>query len=160
MRPIRELIKDPRAILLGLMSRTAALWPDKLYLKIVYRLYMGKPLNLRKPRTYTEKLNWLKVNLKDENYTKLVDKYEVKKYVAEKLGGNEHIIKILEFGSHLTISTLTNCQISLFLKRQMAEEIRPSLFAGTKQAWIEPNVGKTEISIRQEISSVKRISLL
>ncbi|MGM9853973.1 MAG: ATP-grasp fold amidoligase family protein, partial [Muribaculaceae bacterium] len=95
MRPIRELIKDPRAILLGLMSRTAALWPDKLYLKIVYRLYMGKPLNLRKPRTYPEKLNWLKVNLKDENYTKLVDKYEVKKYVAEKLGGNEHIIKNL-----------------------------------------------------------------
>lgn len=93
MRPIKELIKNPKAILLGLMTHTANLWPDKLYLKIVYRLHMGKPLNLRNPRSFTEKLNWLKVNLKDETYSKLVDKYEVKKFVKERLEGEEHIIK-------------------------------------------------------------------
>lgn len=93
MRPIIELIKNPKAILLGIMRHTASIWPDKLYLKIVYPLHMGKPLNLRNPRSFTEKLNWLKVNLKNDTYSQLVDKYEVKKFVTERLGGEEHVIK-------------------------------------------------------------------
>ncbi len=95
MRPVKELIKDPKAIILGIMRYTASLWPDKLYLKIVYPLHMGKPLNLRNPQSFTEKLNWLKVNQKNENYSKLVDKYEVKKFVADRLGGDEHVIRNL-----------------------------------------------------------------
>ena len=35
--------------------------PDKQYLKIVYRLKMGKKLNLNNPRTFNEKLQWLKL---------------------------------------------------------------------------------------------------
>ena len=77
------------------MRHTAQVWPDKTYLKIVYRLHIGKPLNLKNPRTFTEKLNWLKVNLKNANYSSLVDKYEVKKFVNERLNGKEHIIKTL-----------------------------------------------------------------
>ena len=95
MRPLHQLIRDPKAILLGIMRHTASLWPDKLYLKIVYPLHMGKSLNLNNPRTFTEKLNWLKVNLRNENYSQLVDKYEVKQFVRERLGGNEHVIKNL-----------------------------------------------------------------
>lgn len=95
MRPILELIKKPKAILLGIMTHTASLWPDKLYLKIIYPLHMRKPLNLRNPRSFTEKLNWLKVNLKNDKYAQLVDKYEVKKFVTERLGGDEHVIKNL-----------------------------------------------------------------
>lgn len=93
MRPFKELIKNPRAILLGIMRHTAALWPDKLYLKIVYPLHIGRPLSLKNPRTFTEKINWLKVNLKKEEYSKLVDKYEVKGFVTKRLGGSEHVIK-------------------------------------------------------------------
>ncbi len=93
MRPIKELIKNPKAIALGMMKHTAALWPDKLYLKIVYPLHIGRVLNLKNPRTFTEKINWLKVNLKNESYSNLVDKYEVKKYVADRLDGEEYIIK-------------------------------------------------------------------
>lgn len=93
MRPIIEYIKKPKNILQGIMTHTASLWPDRIYLKIVYRLNMGKHLNIKNPRTYTEKLNWLKVNLKNENYSQLVDKYEVKKFVTERLGGEEHVIK-------------------------------------------------------------------
>ena len=40
-------------------------------------------------------MNWLKVNLKNANYSSLVDKYEVKKFVNERLNGKEHIIKTL-----------------------------------------------------------------
>lgn len=95
MRPLNQLIKDPKAILLGIMRHTASLWPDKLYLKIVYPLHMGKPLNLRNPRSFTEKLNWLKVNLKNDKYSQLVDKYEVKKFVKDRLEGDEHVINNL-----------------------------------------------------------------
>lgn len=95
MRPLHQLIRNPKAILLGIMRHTASLWPDKLYLKIVYPLHMGKSLNLKNPRTFTEKLNWLKVNLRNENYSRLVDKYEVKQFVTERLGGDEHVIKNL-----------------------------------------------------------------
>lgn len=92
MRPIKELLRSPNAILLGIMRHTAPLWPDKIFLKIVYRLYMGKSLNLRNPKSFTEKLNWLKVNQKDDSYSNLVDKYEVKKFVRTRLGNSDHII--------------------------------------------------------------------
>lgn len=35
--------------------------PDETYLKIIYRLKVGKRLNLDNPQTYTEKLQWLKI---------------------------------------------------------------------------------------------------
>ena len=56
--------------------------PDKLYLKIMYRRCMGKKLNLKNPQTYNEKLQWLKLYNRNPEYTKMVDKYEVKKYVT------------------------------------------------------------------------------
>ena len=49
-------IKKPHTLLLGIMGRMASLWPEKLYLKIVYRLYMGETLNLGNPRTFQEKI--------------------------------------------------------------------------------------------------------
>lgn len=52
---------------------------------------MGYPLNLNNPVTYNEKLQWLKLNDRKNNYSKLVDKYEVKKFVANKIG-KEYII--------------------------------------------------------------------
>ena len=68
--------------------------PDKLYLKIMYRRCLGKKLNLKNPQTYNEKLQWLKLYNRNPEYTKMVDKYEVKKYVADKIG-EEYIIPTL-----------------------------------------------------------------
>jgi len=45
---------------------------------------MGKRLNLRNPRTFNEKLQWLKLYNRRPEYTRMVDKYEAKKYIAEK----------------------------------------------------------------------------
>lgn len=68
--------------------------PDELFLKILFRLKVGYPLNIKNPRTFNEKLQWIK--LKDHNplYTRLVDKYEVRSFVTEKIGG-QYLIPLL-----------------------------------------------------------------
>ena len=68
--------------------------PDRLFLKLMYRKCMGKKLNLKNPQTFNEKLQWLKLYNRKTEYTKMVDKYEAKKYVAEKIG-EEYIIPTL-----------------------------------------------------------------
>lgn len=59
---------------------------DEQFLKLQYYLSMGKHLDLENPQTFNEKLQWLKLHDRNPKYTKLVDKYEVRKYVAEKIG--------------------------------------------------------------------------
>ncbi len=53
-------------------------------LKILFKLKVGYKLDLKKPATYNEKLQWIKLNYKHPLLTKLVDKYTVRKYVEEK----------------------------------------------------------------------------
>lgn len=60
--------------------------PDKLFLQIAYRLHIGKKLNLDNPKTFNEKLQWLKLNDRNSEYSKMVDKYLVKEYVENVLG--------------------------------------------------------------------------
>ena len=67
---------------------------DETYLKKVYKLKMGKELNLENPQTFNEKLQWLKLYDRKPEYTQMVDKYEAKKYVANEIG-EEYIIKTL-----------------------------------------------------------------
>ena len=60
--------------------------PDTFYLKMLYKVRMGKKLNLKNPITFDEKLQWLKLYDRKASYTLWADKYEVRSYVAEKLG--------------------------------------------------------------------------
>lgn len=59
---------------------------DEEYLKKKFKAKIGKELNLKSPTTFNEKLQWLKLNDKNPEYTTMVDKYEVKKYVADRIG--------------------------------------------------------------------------
>lgn len=68
--------------------------PDKLYLSLRYRCLMGHWINWKHPKTFTEKLQWLKVYDYKPEYTQMVDKLAVKDYVAERIG-KEHIIPTL-----------------------------------------------------------------
>lgn len=68
--------------------------PDKLYLELKFRLKMNKKLNLKNVQTFNEKLQWLKLYDRNQNYVKMVDKYEVKKYVSDIIG-EEYIIPTL-----------------------------------------------------------------
>ena len=92
MNKIIKAIKNPKRVLLHIIdSRMGKVIPDSIFLKIKYRLSIGKKLDLRKPQTYNEKIQWLKLHDRRDIYTAMVDKYEVKKYV-EKIIGKEYII--------------------------------------------------------------------
>lgn len=73
--------------------------PDEPYLKMVYRGYMGKRLDLENPTTFNEKIQWLKLHDHNPQYSRMVDKYEAKKYVAEIIG-EEYIIPTLGVWEH------------------------------------------------------------
>ena len=59
---------------------------DDEYLKKLYKFRMGKELDLNNPKTFNEKLQWLKIHNRNPLYTTMVDKYAVKKYIADKIG--------------------------------------------------------------------------
>ncbi|MBE6712970.1 MAG: glycosyl transferase [Ruminococcaceae bacterium] len=59
-----------------------------------FRVIMGKSLHLKNPVTFNEKLQWLKLYDRKPIYTTMVDKYEAKKFVSEKIG-EEYIIPTL-----------------------------------------------------------------
>ena len=70
------------------------LLPDEAYLKLLFRLRMGYKLDLQSPKTYSEKLMWLKLHDRNPDYTKLVDKYAVKEVVEQKIG-KQYVIPTL-----------------------------------------------------------------
>jgi len=67
---------------------------DKKYIEKAYKIYMGTELDLESPKTFSEKLQWLKLNDRNPLYSKLVDKYEVRKYISDKIG-EKHLIPLL-----------------------------------------------------------------
>lgn len=68
--------------------------PDEEYLKRKFKAVMGEELNLDNPKTFNEKLQWLKLYNRKPEYTMMVDKYAVREYIAEKLG-EEYLIPLL-----------------------------------------------------------------
>ena len=68
--------------------------PDKIYIQLYYFMQFKHFCNLKHPKTYNEKLQWLKLNDRKDIYTTIVDKYEVKKYIEKKIG-EEYIIPTL-----------------------------------------------------------------
>ena len=67
---------------------------DKKFIELDYKCMIGKKLYLDNPKTFNEKLQWLKLNNHKDIYTKMVDKYEAKKYVSNIIG-DEYIIPTL-----------------------------------------------------------------
>lgn len=72
---------------------------DEKYLKRKYKACMGKELHLDSPQTYNEKLQWLKLHDRKPEYTMMVDKYAVKRYVADIIG-EKYIIPTLGVWNH------------------------------------------------------------
>ena len=64
---------------------------DKTAIKCQYHLLMKRKLNLKDPKTFNEKLNWMKLYFRKPKLTNMVDKYEVKSLVSELIG-EEHVI--------------------------------------------------------------------
>lgn len=92
---IKKIMKDP-LILIGIINSKGYLkWiSDQRYLKWRFKRGMGYKLDLSMPRTYNEKLQWLKLYDRKELYTKMVDKYEVRELIKKKIG-EEYLIPLL-----------------------------------------------------------------
>lgn len=92
---IKYLFTRPNHIVRVGMSRGwnyfAPIVSDKTFLKVKFRIDMGYWMDFKNPRTYNEKLQWLKINDIHPEFTKLVDKIDVKEYVTNKIG-NEFVI--------------------------------------------------------------------
>lgn len=92
MHKMTEYLKNPWKIFASLAYKGFfKTMDDETYLKCMYRAMMGKKLNLKTPRTFNEKLQWLKLYDRKSIYSTMVDKYEVKLY-AQNLIGEEYII--------------------------------------------------------------------
>lgn len=67
--------------------------PDKMMLQIMYRMRLHSKLDLNHPKTFNEKMQWIKLYDRKPQYTLMVDKLRVREYVEEKLGPH-HLIPL------------------------------------------------------------------
>lgn len=88
---------------------------DKVFLKSMFRLKMGHKLNLEDPKTFNEKLQWLKLYNRKPEYTTMVDKVAVKDFVSSILGG-EFIIPTLGVWSNPDIISFSQLPDQFVLK--------------------------------------------
>lgn len=89
---------------------TCRLWPDEFYLKCLVKFTAGYWPNLKNPKTYDEKLQWLKMYDHRPEYTMMVDKISAKEYVA-KIIGKDYIIptlKVYDSADSISLDELPN----------------------------------------------------
>ena len=82
-----SLAKTPQKLLLpagqnGLLNFI----PDKAYLKAVFKAETGYALDLSHPKTYNEKLQWIKLYDRKPEYVIYADKYKVRGFIEETIG--------------------------------------------------------------------------
>ena len=94
LEKIKLALFNPRKLATYILCKTAFLFPDRAFLKALFWLRMGYKLDLDNPKTFNEKLQWLKLHNRKPEYTQMVDKAEAKEYVA-KIIGKEYIIPTL-----------------------------------------------------------------
>jgi hypothetical protein len=80
-------------------NHTYKYWPDSLWLRMMFYTKVHKKLDLNHPKSFTDKLNWLKIHDRNPLYTKLVDKYEVKAYIKELIG-EQYVIPLYGVWDH------------------------------------------------------------
>ena len=94
MQPLSFYLKNRDVLFDVIMANYMGWLPDKVYLKMKFRHAMGYKLNLKDPKTFSEKLQWLKLYDRRPEYTVMVDKVKAKEYVASVLG-EEYVIPTL-----------------------------------------------------------------
>lgn len=74
-----------------IIKKMTNILPDKVFICLEFMRHIGCFPNLKNPKTFNEKLQWLKLYDRKPIYTTMVDKYEAKKFMAERIG-EEYII--------------------------------------------------------------------
>lgn len=146
-----KFLKNPIWLLVFLNNRRIFCLPDKIYLKIIYWCNFNKKLNLDNPQTFNEKLQWLKLYDRKEIYSKMVDKYEVKKIIENSIG-SEYVIP--------TYGVYQNFDEINFEELPSSFVIKCTHFGGNKGVVVVPDKSKINIKkIRKEINVVMKKNL-
>ena len=92
---IKNFKRNKTAFLASILKRVPFLLKDdELYLKLLFLFEMHYWPDLKHPKTFNEKIQWLKLHNRKPEFTTMVDKYAVKKYVADRIG-EQYIIPTL-----------------------------------------------------------------
>ena len=159
---IIKVISSPRylgSVLLHRLDRVIT--SDTLYLKLEYYFQTGRKLNLKHPKTFNEKLQWLKIHDHNPLYTKMVDKLAVKSLIANTIGGGygvrelgvwrhfddidfsvlpqQFVLKCTHDSGGLVICKDKNRLDKAAAKRKIEKCLRKNYFYGTRE-WPYKNV--------------------
>lgn len=95
-KKLKKALTNPRRLVAYIIEKpfVAKCFNDKQYVKLKYRLITGRKLNLKAPKSFSEKLQWLKLYDRDDKYVKMVDKYDAREYIASVVG-EEYLIPLL-----------------------------------------------------------------
>lgn len=94
-RKIKRYLSDPyHEIGYDMLWKHPNWMSDKWYLKALWKRTFGYELDLKHPKTFNEKLQWLKLYDRRPEYTIMVDKYRAKQWVADRVG-QEYVIPTL-----------------------------------------------------------------
>ena len=95
IKKITDSIFNPKLRFSYLTELGMTKWlSDEIFIKKQFKYTMGYDLNLENPKTYNEKLQWIKLYDRNPAYTVMVDKYAVKQYVSDIIG-DEYLIPTL-----------------------------------------------------------------
>ncbi len=88
-------VKKPKKILGALNSMGLLKFlTDEQCIKMLFNVRLDQKPNLENPKTFNEKLNWLKLHNRNPEYSIMVDKYKSKEYITEKIGEG-HVVPLL-----------------------------------------------------------------
>ncbi|HEY5556696.1 ATP-grasp fold amidoligase family protein [Acetobacterium sp.] len=95
LKRIVKGIRNPWLVVNYILGqRITRIIPDETFVKLEYRASIGRRLNLDSPQSFNEKLQWLKLFDRKQEYTQLADKYKVRKYIKGTIG-EEYLIPLL-----------------------------------------------------------------
>lgn len=91
----KRVVENPYLIYRRMVAKGLVNWvPDEIHLKMMYRAELCTWPKLNPPKSFTEKMQWLKLNDRKPVYTTMVDKYRAKDLIASRVG-SEHVVKTL-----------------------------------------------------------------
>ena len=95
MERINKVIRNPGIVFSWVWVKMSPLLPSsELFLKVYYWMRTGRRLNLDNPLSFQEKTQWMKLHYTDPLYTQMVDKYQVRQIVSDKIG-EKYLIPLL-----------------------------------------------------------------
>lgn len=139
---------------------------DETYVRVLFYLRTGKFLHLTSPKTFNEKLQWLKLYAHKPQYSIMADKVRAKEFVAEKIGSNVIVptLGVWESSDDIDFSTLPdkyvlkcnhNSGLGMFINKGDADvdenAVREGLRKGLEQDYYWPGRDKQYRDIPRRI---------